>query len=271
MNGSPYPIPRQLRQTDVFVGDGGAVYSGFNFKVFDADDVTVWTRVLGEDVFVRELDVTVEKVSDLPFDDFTVTFLSGQPVTTEIVVLSARLDSRSAGVINGTRIDPTALEKELSKIATIEQELRRDIDRAVRSDFGAPSFVIQSPIPDGSYIKVSNDHLVAGINVEQAISGFQDTTIALAAALQAETTERIAADVATNVRIDGMVDSVSDYAAQAAASAILATNAEAHAVELVQEATAGFTGWPDGTILDLGRVTEANHYFNQNWGRVTDA
>ncbi len=267
---SPYPIPKQLRQSDIFLGDGGATYSGFNFKIFDVDDVEVWTLPQGADRFARLYGAVIAKANGLPFDDFTVTCPENQPVTTKIIVLSARLDSRDAGVIKGTCIDPTALEKEFSKIATEMQEARRDIGRALLSDFGQPQYKIANDLQDGDLLAKSGSYLVKGLNVSDFTAVQGD--------LAAETAARIAGDAALDTRIDGLIDSVSEYADQAAASAaqseassILARNAEAHAVELVQEATAGFTGWPDGTILDLGRVTEANHYFNQNWGRVTDA
>jgi hypothetical protein len=146
MTVSPFPIPKQLRQSDIFVGNGGAVYSGFNFKIFDIGDVEVWTKAGDDDAFELRTAV-VAKVNGLPFDDFTVTFSVAQPVTTQILVRSARLDERSAGVINGTRLDPNATEKEFSKISTEMQELRRDVDRAVHTDFGAPSF-LPIPFPD---------------------------------------------------------------------------------------------------------------------------
>lgn len=133
---NPYPISRQRRQTDVLVGNGGATYGPFDsLKIFDTDDVVVYIRDESADQF-SVVPVTVSKVGGLPFDFFTIEFPYHVPATSEYVVSSERVAERSAGVVNGTRIDPTALENELSKIATTQQELRRDIGRAHKVPFG---------------------------------------------------------------------------------------------------------------------------------------
>lgn len=146
-DATPFPLPRSVRQTDVLSGNGGAVYGPFGFKIFDVEDVEVWTRPADAASFAKA-SVTVAKVSDLAFDTFTVTFAVALPITTEFVVRSARVAERSAGVKSGTRLDADALEKEFSKIAATDQELRRDIERAVSP---APGEEIQVlPSPDGS-------------------------------------------------------------------------------------------------------------------------
>jgi hypothetical protein len=115
---NPFPIPRSVRKTDILLGTGGSVYGPFDgFRIFDIDDVMAYTRLEGEIEFISTA-VTVEKVDDLPFDFFTADFGAPALATTEYVISSERIAERSAGVINGTRIDAIALEKELSKIAT---------------------------------------------------------------------------------------------------------------------------------------------------------
>jgi hypothetical protein len=142
---NPFPIPRQARQTDILMGDGGTVYGPFSgLKIFDVEDVKVYIRADGEDAFSLA-SVTVEKVSDLPFDLFTIEFAAGVPSTTEYVVSSERIAERSAGVDNGTRISLDALEKELSKISTTLQELRRDNDRALKAPFSQDPAPIPGP------------------------------------------------------------------------------------------------------------------------------
>ncbi|MBB3385981.1 MULTISPECIES: hypothetical protein [unclassified Rhizobium] len=160
----PFPIPRQLRQTDVFVGNGGATYSGFNFKIFDIDDVEVWTKTAYETAFSKQA-VAVIKLNNQPLDDFSVTFSVGQPATTAIVVRSARLAERTAGVDNGTKIGMYALEKELSKQATVQQEVRRDLGRTVMSDFGEDGMTIDGGIADGRTLMKQGDRLVEGPDI----------------------------------------------------------------------------------------------------------
>ncbi|WFS02220.1 hypothetical protein [Rhizobium tumorigenes] len=190
---NPYPIPRQDRQSDIFVGDGSSAYGPFDFKIFDVDDVEVWTSALGETGFTLRPSILVLKVADLPLDNFTITFPANQPVTTRIVVRSARLDIRSAGVMNGTRIDPTALEKELSKISTEAQELRRDIDRAVSVDFGGDPLTVAADIDDGDILMKSGGRLVKGPYVADILNAQANAIAAAASALAAHLSELAAA------------------------------------------------------------------------------
>ncbi|WDZ80918.1 hypothetical protein PWG15_24510 (plasmid) [Ensifer adhaerens] len=142
---NPYPIPRSSRQTDVLVGNGGKVYGPFDgFQIFDTEDVVVWSRGSAAAAFEREA-VTVAKVGGLSFDFFTITFAANVPATTEFVVSSERVAERAVGVKKGTMLDMTALEKELSKQATVLQELRRDLDRALKVQFHHPPAAVPGP------------------------------------------------------------------------------------------------------------------------------
>jgi len=201
------------------------------------------------------------KVNGLPFDDFTVVFPSNQLTTTQIVVLSARLDERSAGVINGTRIDPTALEKELSKISTELQELRRDIGRALLSYFGQPQFTIANGVQDGDLLAKSGNQLVKGI----AVGDFAD----LQGELATEIATRAEADAVINTRLDDMVSTIGDFTTRAEVAADESEAAANAAQVLVLEATAGFSGFQDGLGYDFGYITDPTTYFDQNWGLIT--
>ncbi|NTZ60324.1 hypothetical protein G6L24_08380 [Agrobacterium tumefaciens] len=166
---NPYPIPRQLRQSGILVGDGGDVYGPFDFEIFDTDDVVVCWRRTGEKRFVEVAGVVVTKVNGNnalnPLDKFSVKFPSNVPASTRFVVLSSRIAARDAGVMSGTRIDPDALEREFSKIATQQQELRRDLGRAVMADFGAPNFTLDADIDDGRTLMKVGDRIVAGPDI----------------------------------------------------------------------------------------------------------
>ena len=179
---NPYPIPRAVRQTDVLVGNGGATYGPFDgLKCFDAEDIKVYVRPQGAGRF-EAASVTVVKLNGLPFDFFTITFASGLPSTTEYVVSSERVAERSAGVDKGTLIDMTALEKELSKISTVQQELRRDIGRTLRADYGQSGPVLDSDVEDGELLMKQGDRLVKGPNADQVANAQNYSLTALAAA-----------------------------------------------------------------------------------------
>lgn len=147
MADTPYPIPRELRQSAILSGDGvNATYGPFSWKIFDLADVTVWARASGEAAFVP-VAASIAKVSGLPQDFFTVTFSAPLPETTEFVVAGSRLHERTSAITRGPQLDPGALEKELSKQGVVLQELTRDLGRALKVGIGRGADDL--PVPDG--------------------------------------------------------------------------------------------------------------------------
>lgn len=191
----PFPIPRQKRATDAFFGNGGSIYGPFSFQVFDVEDVSVYVKVLDSPRF-EKLAVTVAKVSNLPLDFFTVDFSAPIASSTGCIVASERVPERSAGVSKGTRLDINALEKELSKIATVQQELRRDVERSVRSEFGSEAPVFDSDISDGAYLILRNGHVSEGASPESVIEAAAGAEANAAAALAAATAAAASAALA---------------------------------------------------------------------------
>ncbi|WP_377299617.1 hypothetical protein [Rhizobium sp. SGZ-381] len=201
---NPYPLPRQLRETDALVGNGGSVYGPFaGFKIFDTADVEVWTRPDGADVWT-EVAATVTKTTGDAFDTFSVTFPYAVPATTRFKVLSRRTHERTAGVENGTRLDMTALEKELSKQGTVLQELRRDVDRGVQVQFG-PGYVLADDLEDGETLMKSGTRLVAGPNAADIASAQSYAEIALTSSEHAQASAEEAAGYADLARNDWVV------------------------------------------------------------------
>lgn len=192
MADTPYPLPRQARQTAVLSGDGvNATYGPFDFRIFDIEDITVFTRPDDEEVFTA-IDVTIDKVSDLPFDFFTVTFDAALPASTAYVVSSTRIHERSAGLTKGTQLSQLALEKELSKQGTVLQEHSRDIDRALKVDYGQPSLVITDELTDDHTMMKSGNRIINGPDGAQIIAAAANAAIAAAAADAAEDARDVA-------------------------------------------------------------------------------
>lgn len=174
MAENPYPIPRQLRMSEILDGDGGDTYGPFDFEIFDPEDVLVCAQAVDELRFTETAGVTVTKVNGNsvlnPLDFFTITFPSNVPATTRYVVLSSRVAARDAGVISGTRINPDALEKEFSKIATQQQELRRDVGRAIMVEFGQDGLVLDAGLQDGDTLMKQGRRIVKGPNAGEIAS-----------------------------------------------------------------------------------------------------
>lgn len=166
MADTPYPLPRELRQTDVLVGSGGATYGPFSFKIFDIEDVSVLLCLISQKSF-QPIVVTVEKLSIDALSHFRVTFPMALPITARFVVVGKRLAERSAGVRKGSQISPDALEKEFSKLALTDQELRRDIGRAILVEYGEPGVTMDAGIPDGSVLVRAGDRIAAGPSLSE--------------------------------------------------------------------------------------------------------
>lgn len=235
----PYPISRESRDEAIFFGDGGAIYGPFALKIFDIDDVEVWTKATGGIWTIAA--PTVAKVDPAAaFDEFLITFASAIPSTTKVKVLSARVHERSAGVTSGTKLSPDALEKELTKQGTILQELRRDVDLAVRGDPGMPGLRISDAVADGQVLMKSGDRLVPG---PDAADIAEAQGYAEAAGAAAETAQAAAGDAAAAAGAAGDAASAAASAAAGAAAGveeILQTyaNAAAEAANAAEEALA---------------------------------
>ncbi|MEQ1955692.1 hypothetical protein [Mesorhizobium sp. CN2-181] len=176
-----FPLQRELRQSAILAGDGGITYGPFNFRIFDVEDVKTFVRFGGELAFTNR-PATVKKVNDEAFDFFTVTFAQPLPVNAYFVVAGMRLAERSAAVRIGKQLDITALDIELSKFAATEQELRRDLGRALLVGFDQPS--VEMPPSDGkSYLGWSTDgKLVNRLDAEAAVDQAQQAVKAAQAA-----------------------------------------------------------------------------------------
>ncbi|CAN7376801.1 hypothetical protein LJR231_002269 [Phyllobacterium sp. LjRoot231] len=192
----------------------------------------------------------------------TVPALAGEKYR---IVGTAIID-RLISVVRNGRFSSDAIDSDLDRSRIIQQEQERDIDRALKFDFGTSFSLIAAPIDGASLVwrlVGQSWTIVNGPDTEFEATAWRQ-------ALAEEQANRIAGDDALHLQIDGIVPTVTNLTAQAAASASSAATSEAAANQLVQAATAGFTGFPDGQIYDWGRVTETITYFNQNWGRVTD-
>lgn len=134
MAATPYPLPRETRETDTLVGNGTAgPYGPTLFRVFDTADVEVWAKALGADDFTPAVGVSVNKTAALPYDTVSVTFAAPVPVTTQFRIAARRTHSRDVAVSKAGSLTTAELEKELSKQGSVISELRRDVNRG-----GAP-------------------------------------------------------------------------------------------------------------------------------------
>ncbi len=188
MAATPYPLPRETRESTVLVGNGTAgPYGPSGYKVFDVVDVEVWTKPQGAAAFSKlSAGFTIAKTAALDFDTFSVTFATAVPATTSWFHRAARVAEREAAVTRGGSIDGVQLEKQLTKTSSENSELRRDIGRAWRSTVpgsGGGSIDAAGAAGD-AMVSDGAGNIVGGLNLP-----------VLNAAVQAEIEARIAAIV----------------------------------------------------------------------------
>lgn len=246
---NPYPIPRFLRQTDILVGDGGAVYGPFDgFGIWDPADIEIWAKADGEAAFSK-IAATVAKVDPAKgYDVFTATFPANVPASTQFVAISRRVHERSAGVIDGTRIDPAALEKELSTQGTILQELRRDVDRGIQVQFG-DGYVMDAGLADGDTLMKVGGRIVAGPNAGeiQEAQGYAEQ----AAASMVTIGEMLDDAVQLSTPADGTVNDAKVHTPASPADAVSAGK-----IKYVVPYTGGDTRYLSSKLSDVVHIND---------------
>lgn len=189
MADTPFPLPREVRRSDILSGDGtSSVYGPFSFKIFDFEDVTVYTRAQGDDYF-SPAGVVVAKVENLPQDHFTVEFPAPLALTTEFYVEGLRRHERTSGITRGYQLDPAALEKELSKQGVALQELRRDATQ------------VDPTVADGDTLMMVAGRLVKGANALDIANAQENAAAAAASAVAAGIAREAAEDAAAAAQL----------------------------------------------------------------------
>ncbi|ESY10490.1 MULTISPECIES: hypothetical protein [unclassified Mesorhizobium] len=134
MAATPYPLPRETRESAILVGNGTVgPYGPSLYKIFDTADVKVFAKLLGATVYSDvTANCTIAKVNPASaYDFFTVTFNAAVLATTSWKHQARRTAERSVAVTKAGTLTADELEKELSKQASAQSELRRDVSRAV--------------------------------------------------------------------------------------------------------------------------------------------
>lgn len=130
------PLERNDRQQDLIATSAGQVLFGpSDFKIYDVLDVAVFKRLPNTDDWIRlDADAFTVALTDPAPAYFTVTLATGVAIDTGVRLSGARLAERSTDVTQGGAIKAALLETELDKHTVVMQELRRDVDAAIRPD-----------------------------------------------------------------------------------------------------------------------------------------
>lgn len=201
MATTPYPLPRETRETEVRVGDGGKTYGPFGFRIFDIADVRALVKPEGADAWTPA-EATAAKVGGHALDHFTVTFAENLPATTRYVVQAARVHERETAVTKGGVLRADELEKELSKQGSVLEEMRRDVDRAWKAPFGSEADYIDAADIAGAQAAAETATAAAGAASGSATAASN----AAGAAITAREKARDWATAAEDVPVDDGVN-----------------------------------------------------------------
>lgn len=256
---NPYPLPRETRESATIAGDGRATYGPLGFQIWNSDDVVAYVARAGGGM--TEEPVIAVKTAASVFDTFSVTFSPELAVGDRAIVISRRLQERASDVTRGGSISGEALERELSILGTIVQELRRDAGRALAVAPGvANPAPIGRPVPGAVLVgNPAGDGFVYGPDAGGIAASVETARLAAAeAAIQAELAEQYQ-DETKIFRDEGALYRDQTYAS------------EGRAQILVDAAQAAYVGFQPGTFYDLGHVTDTVLLFPSDLGLVADA
>lgn len=212
MADTPYPLPRQTRESSINVGNGTAgPYGPSAYQIFDTIDVTVWIKE-ATDKFFRDVTSTstVIKTAGAELDTFSVTFADPVLATTKWYHSARRVSNRQVAFTRAGSLDAPQAEKELSKQASAQSEIRRDLDRAVRVDPGNTAPTVE-PAPDGYFSKWEGGNLVPGgtvVDIENAQENAAQTR-----------TDRLLVEAARDLTLAALASVISPKATRALAIA----------------------------------------------------
>lgn len=186
MATTPYPLPRETRESTILVGNGTpGPYGPTTFKIFDVLDIEVLVKPDGAPFF-SALAATVTKTADEPFDTVSVTFAGNIPATTDMVIRAKRTHERTAAVMKGGALSSDQLEKELSKQATVLSEVRRDIDNGLQLPLGSGGRQVELLAEGHFHLTDADGNLVDGGSAADIQDAQENAAAALADRLLAE-------------------------------------------------------------------------------------
>lgn len=130
-----YQLPRSTRRSDYDAVEGQTIFGPTPWLGFDPEDVRVRAKVAGG----RWATLTSGYTTFVLGPDYVVVTLAiGRVAGDKIRVEGARVHARVTDVTRAGAVNTAALERELDKMSTVLQEIRRDIDDVMTRSVQVP-------------------------------------------------------------------------------------------------------------------------------------
>ncbi|QND53456.1 hypothetical protein HB779_17345 [Phyllobacterium sp. 628] len=250
-------VSSEIDRSGPYAGNGVTTIFSYGFRILDEKHIAaIKTKFDGTETTLRiDADYIVSDVGDenggqialvaAPVVGESITFLRNVPFVQEV-------DLENQGPYFAETVE-SAFDLAVMR----DQQLKEASDR-----FGGNISGLKAEIKNEEIARISADIQESN----QRIVG----DAANAQAIERESYARIAADQEIHVEIDSIIPAVSNFTARSEAAAASSETSSKRAQDLVEAATAGFTGFPDGHAYDYGYVTDGTTYFDRDYGFVTD-
>ncbi|TRL39823.1 hypothetical protein [Rhizobium straminoryzae] len=190
-----FPIEDDPRYRIITASAGQTAFAvAFPFQ--SAGDVKAFEEDAGEWVEIDDAGYTVTGAGNP--SGGTLTFTAGRTGGERILILGLAVLERLTSIVLNGRFSSRATDDELDRNRLIQQELKREIDRAVKASYGETAPTIDLSVPDGSVLIKNGLRLEAGPSSDQisAAQGYAEDAIAAAADALAAANQALAAAAA---------------------------------------------------------------------------
>lgn len=160
---SVFPItddPRYRRYT----ASAGQTVFPVPFPFLQDEDVGVYQEVLPGEYVIFQPETYVLSGATDPAGG-TLTFDNPRSAGDVILVIGEAILDRLSSIVRDGRFSSALIDNELDRVKIIEQELRRDVSRSMKVDYGGDPLTIAPDLTDGDVLMKEGDRLVKGPNI----------------------------------------------------------------------------------------------------------
>jgi hypothetical protein len=129
-------LPRSTRRSDYNVTPGQLAFGPTAWLAFDTLDIVVWRQFVADGPWERVTSGVTLSLSATPAGFVTATFATAPsaavPAPIKIRIEGRRTHERITDVTRAGALNTAAMERELDKMSTVLQEVRRDVDEVIR-------------------------------------------------------------------------------------------------------------------------------------------
>lgn len=196
---SVFPITDDPRYRRYTAGAGQAVFP-VPFPFLQDEDLGIYLQTAPSEYTLFPPETYILTGAGDPAGG-TLTFNSPRTAGDIILVLGEAILDRLSSIVRDGRFSSSLIDSELDRVKIIEQEFRRDAQRAMKVDYGGDGVTLASDLEDGDTLMKQGDRLVKGANAAD-IANAQEYAAQAHAGADAAAVSAEAADDARQAAVD---------------------------------------------------------------------